>query len=61
MRVLKAKIKKQRFRTGISPEHHLANLFKAELKSGEFDYKKGWKPRNTENSMDNNMKQEELS
>ena len=46
---------------GISPDSHLINLFKAELKSGELDYKKGGKPRNTENSMDNNMKKEELA
>lgn len=54
-------MKRQRFRTGISPDSHLVNLFKAELKSGELDYKKGGKPRNTENSMDNNMKKEELA
>lgn len=58
---MKAKIKRQRFRTGISPDYHLANLFKAELKSGELDYKEGGKPRKTENSIDNNMKQEELA
>ena len=58
---MKAKIKRQRFRTGISPDSHLVNLFKAELKSGELDYKKGGKPRNTGNSMDNNMKKEELA
>lgn len=46
---MKAKIKRQRFRTGISPDYHLINLFKAELKSGELDYKKGGKPRKTEN------------